>query len=77
MGEIRPKKCEPRELTKDQLARSRSSSAAGKQKVVMLSGFSDKPELKELETQLQEMGARVKRGNAFDKTITHVVAPVK
>ena len=43
----------------------------------MLSGFSDKPELKELETQLQEMGARGKRGNAFDKTITHVVAPVK
>jgi hypothetical protein len=41
----------------------------------MLSGFTSKETLRGLEQQLEEMGVTIKRGNAFDKTITHVIAP--
>ena len=41
----------------------------------MLSGFTSKETLRGLEQQLEEMGVAIKRGNAFDKTITHVIAP--
>ena len=71
-----PSEPEPNESKKKRRATvDGSDKDEPKPKVAMLSGFSSKESLHELEQQLEEMGVKIKRGNAFDKTITHVVAP--
>jgi hypothetical protein len=71
-----PVEPKPRESRKSRSSRDQSASVVSGRKVVMLSGFTSKESLSTLEKQLEEMGVKIKRGNAFDKSITHVVAPV-
>ena len=70
-----PSEPDPRESKKRRSTLDAPDIDEPKPKVAMLSGFTSKEALHELEQQLEEMGVKIKRGNAFDKTITHVVAP--